>query len=71
MHRLHSSSDLSDRVTTPSATSLRRFEPFTLAQMQGLLEGGTIDRQMLEGRHALGKKFPELASELYVNARRR
>lgn len=45
-------------------------KPFTHAQMQGLVSGGTIDRQMLEGLNALGKKFPELASEIYVNARR-
>ncbi len=46
-------------------------KPFTHAQMQGLVSGGTIDRQMLEGLYALGKKFPDLASEIYVNARRR
>lgn len=45
-------------------------KPFTHAQMQGLVDGGTIDRQILEGLHALGKKFPELASEIFVNARR-
>lgn len=46
-------------------------KPFTHAQMHGLVSGGTIDRPMLEGLYALGKKFPDLASEIYVNARRR
>lgn len=46
-------------------------KPFTHAQMQALVDGGTIDRTMLEGLHELGRKFPALASEIYVNARRR
>jgi protein involved in polysaccharide export with SLBB domain len=37
--------------------------------MQGLVTGGTISRPMLDGLYALGKKFPELASEIFVNAR--
>ncbi len=44
-------------------------KPFTHAQMQGLVEGGTIDRLMLDGLFQLGKKFPALASEIFVNAR--
>lgn len=46
-------------------------KPFTHAQMQGLVEGGTIDRLMLDGLFQLGKKFPALASEVFVNARLR
>ena len=46
-------------------------KPFTHAQMQGLVDGGTIDRTMLKGLHELGRKFPALASAIYVNARRR
>jgi len=43
-------------------------KPFTHAQMQALVTGGTIDRAMLDGLHRLGKKFPALASEIYVDA---
>jgi len=46
-------------------------KPFTHAQMQGMLDGGTIDRPLLEGLYQLGKKFPSLASEIFVNLRRR
>lgn len=44
-------------------------KPFTHAQMAALVSGGTIDRPMLEGLHALGRKFPDLASEIFVNLR--
>lgn len=43
-------------------------KPFTHAQMQALVSLGTIDRSLLDGLHALGKKFPALASEIFVNA---
>lgn len=46
-------------------------KPFTHAQMQGLVEGGTIDRLTLDGLFQLGRKFPALASEIFVNARLR
>ncbi len=45
-------------------------KPFTHAQMQALVTGGTIDRAMLEGLYRLGKKFPALASEIWVDAER-
>lgn len=44
-------------------------KPFTHAQMAALVSGGTIDRQVLEGLYVLGRKFPEFASEIFVNAR--
>ncbi len=43
-------------------------KPFTHAQMQALVDGGTIDRAMLDGLYHLGKKFPALASEIFVDA---
>lgn len=45
-------------------------KPFTHAQMQTLVTSGTIDRSLLDGLFVLGKKFPFLASEIFVNARR-
>lgn len=44
-------------------------KPFTHAQMAAMVSGGTIDRQVLEGLYVLGRKFPELASEIFVNVR--
>lgn len=44
-------------------------KPFTHAQMQALVTLGTIDRSVLDGLYRLGKKFPGMASEIWVNAR--
>jgi len=42
-------------------------KPFTHAQMEAI--GNIVSVEMLDGLWKLGREFPELASEIYVNAR--
>lgn len=44
-------------------------KPFTHSQMEKVIED--VGREVLEGLWHMGAKYPELASEIFVNARRR
>jgi len=43
-------------------------KPFTHAQMDAI--GDTIGKDLLDGLYALGRELPELASEIYLSARK-
>ena len=44
-------------------------KPFTHQQMEGIVD--IVGNQVLEGLWKLGRKYPELASEIFVNVRNR
>lgn len=70
--RIYDAASLESLVTAAGFRPIARggylLKPFTHAQMQALVTGGTIDRAMLDGLYRLGKKFPALASEIWVDA---
>lgn len=44
-------------------------KPFTHAQMQSLVDSGFLSNEILEGLGVLGQSYPELSSEVWINAR--
>ena len=46
-------------------------KPFTHRQMAAMLENGIIDEKVLDGLYGLVRHYPEMGSEIYVNARLR